>query len=279
MSRSRTTLPGEIIFEGTGIHSGRASSVKISPHNEGQGITFAFGTRQYCITEAQADGSMRSTSLLFPGGERVGTVEHLLSAIAGLGLDDVLITVCGDEIPIMDGSPLPFAEAINTRGLREFDSEYVVCSLSVPVCVNLKKSQIIALPSDELKITYVIDYPDSPIGTEMMDIVVTPENFMSQIAPARTFCLAKEAEAIRASGFGLGGGEDNVLIIRDKDPAGGRYRVNRECAAHKAADLLGDIMLAGFTAFAHYICVRGGHALHIKLADRIKRIILKNSGR
>ena len=278
MFRGRTTLLGEIVFEGKGIHTGRASSVKISPSIEGEGITFAFGARRYGIAEAQADGSMRSTSLIFPGGERVRTVEHILSAIVGFGLDDVLITPSGEEMPILDGSPLAFAEAINSRGLREFDSEYVTSSLDAPVCVDLKKSQIAALPSDELRITYVIDYPDSPIGTEMIDVTVTRESFMSQIAPARTFCLAREAEAIRASGFGLGGDEDNALIIGDDDPRGG-YRVNRECAAHKAADLLGDMALPGFVTRAHYICVRGGHALHIKLADRIKRSVLMNSGR
>jgi len=278
MFRGRTTLLGEITFEGTGIHSGRASSVKISPHIEGQGITFAFGARRYGVAEAYADGSMRSTSLIFPGGELVRTVEHILSAIAGLGLDDVLITPRGEEMPIMDGSPLPFAEAINSRGLREFDSEYVTSSLDVPVCVDFQKSQIIALPSDEIRITYVIDYPDSSIGTEMIDVAVTPENFMSQIAPARTFCLAREAEAIQASGFGLGGSPDNTLIIGDGDPRGG-YRVDCECAAHKAADLLGDMALLGFVPRANYICIRGGHALHIKLADRLKRNVLINSGR
>ena len=277
MPRRRTTLREEIIFEGKGIHTGRASSVKISPHIEGQGITFAFGTKRYCIAEAYADGSMRSTALLFPGGERVRTVEHILSAIAGLGLDDVLITPRGEEMPIMDGSPLAFAEKINSRGLREFDSEYATCRLDAPVCVDLIKSQIFALPSDELRITYVIDYPDSPIGTEMIDAAVTGESFMSRIAPARTFCLAREAEAIRASGFGLGGAADNVLIIGDGDPRG-EYRVECECAAHKAADLLGDMALLGFVPCAHYICVRGGHALHIKLADRLKRSVLKYRG-
>ena len=278
MLRGRTTLLGEISFEGKGIHSGRASSVKISPHTEGQGITFAFDSKRYAIAEADADGSMRSTSLIFPGGERVGTVEHVLSAIAGLGLDDVLITPYGEEMPIMDGSPLPFAEAISSRGLREFGSEYAAYLIDAPVCVDLKKSQIVALPSEELKITYVIDFPDSSIGTEMVDIVVTPENFMSQVAPARTFCLAREAEQLQASGFGLGGSLDNVLVIGDDCPRSS-YRVVRECAAHKAADLLGDMTLLGFVPQAHYICVRGGHPIHLKLVSRLKRIILKNSGR
>jgi len=278
MPRNRTTLREEIVFEGRGIHSGCASSVKISPHEEGQGITFAFKARQYGIAEAYADGSMRSTSLTFPGDERIRTVEHILSAIVGLGLDDVLITADGEEMPIMDGSPLPFAEAINSLGLREFDSEYVMRDLDVPICVDWGESSIVTVPSDEIRITYVIDYPDSPIGTEMKSIVVTREAYVSEIAPARTFCLAREALELRKAGFGLGGGLDNVLIIGEDGPPGS-YRVSHECAAHKAADLLGDIALAGFVPRAHYICVRGGHALHMKLVDRIKRNVLKNSWR
>ncbi|MCL2683622.1 MAG: UDP-3-O-acyl-N-acetylglucosamine deacetylase [Synergistaceae bacterium] len=273
MFRNRTTLREEITFEGKGIHSGRLSSIRISPHKEGQGITFAFGERRYSIAEASSDGSKRSTSLIFPGGERVRTVEHILSAIVGSGLDDVLITAYGEETPIMDGSPLPFAEAIISRGLSEFDSEYVPRTLDVPICVDWGESSIVALPSNEIRITYVIDYPDSPIGTEMKSIVVTEENYMSEIAPARTFCLAREAVELRKAGFGLGGGEDNVLIIGEDGPRAG-YRVNCECAAHKAADLLGDLTLAGFVPHAHYICVRGGHALHLRLADRVKRNVL-----
>jgi len=278
MFRNRTTLCDEIVFEGKGIHSGRASSLRLSPYEEGQGIVFAFGANRYGIAEARADGSKRNTSLIFPEGERVATVEHLLSAIAGLGLDDALITVCGEEVPIMDGSPLPFAEAIIARGTRNFESEYIARYLDAPLCVDWRESSITALPSDEMRVTYVIDYPDSPIGTEMKSITVTPENYFSEIAPARTFCLAREVKELWEAGLGLGGGEDNVLVIGDGNPSG-RYRVSRECAAHKAADLLGDLTLAGFVPQAHYVCVRGGHSLHIKLADRIKRIAPKKTGR
>jgi UDP-3-O-[3-hydroxymyristoyl] N-acetylglucosamine deacetylase len=277
MPRKRATLRDEIAFDGRGIHSGERSSVRITPHVEGLGITFAFGTNRYGVSEAATDGSRRSTSLVFPGGERVRTVEHLLAAIAGLGLDDVLITTNGEELPIMDGSPLPFAEGIMSAGLREFDSPYAAPELSAPICVDAGNASIVALPSGELRVTYVIDYPGSAIGTEMKDIVLTQESFMSEVAPARTFCLAREAQELLKSGFGLGGGAGNVLVVGDDGlPA---YRVANECAAHKAADLLGDLVTAGTVARAHYICVRGGHSLHTKLAGRIKRSVLANIGR
>jgi UDP-3-O-[3-hydroxymyristoyl] N-acetylglucosamine deacetylase len=238
--------------------------------DEGSGINFAFATGCYPVSDAIIDGSMRCTSLMFPGGERVGTVEHLMSAVAGVGLDDVLITPDGEELPIMDGSPLPFARAMTSEGFRESGEPYATPALAAPLCVDFGASSVAAVPSDELRLTYVIDYPGSAIGTEMKDAVLSGETFISELAPARTFCLRREVDALLASGRGLGGGAGNVLVVEDGEPPS--YRVDRECAAHKAADLLGDLMTAGFVARAHYICVRGGHALHAKLVDRIRRI-------
>jgi UDP-3-O-[3-hydroxymyristoyl] N-acetylglucosamine deacetylase len=275
--RKRATLRGEVVFEGRGIHSGELSAVTVAPYGEGRGIAFSFGAKEYSVSEAAVDGSMRSTTLVFPGGERVRTTEHLLAAIAGVGLDDVLIAPRGEELPILDGSALPFAEAIISRGFREFESQYRPPSLSSPICLEIGVSFIAALPSDELKVTYVVDYPDYGMGPEIKDIAVTPENFVAEIAPARTFCFAAEAAALRKNGFGLGGDRDNVLIIGDGG-SHGRYRVPSECASHKIADLLGDIALAGSVTRAHYVCVCGGHKLHAKMADRVKRS-LSNSGR
>jgi UDP-3-O-[3-hydroxymyristoyl] N-acetylglucosamine deacetylase len=278
MARARTTILEELSFDGVGIHSGTRSSVRLLPSDEGRGIAFAFGDKIYGVAEAEPDGSKRSTSLVFPGGERVRTVEHLLAAMAGVELSDALVIPDGEELPIMDGSPLPFAEAIMSAGLREFGSLPAAPSVAAPICVDWGASSIAALPSDELRLTYVIDYPGEAVGTEMKDVVMTRDVFMAEIAPARTFCMAGEAEALRRSGYGLGGNAGNVLVMDDEAPRSG-YRVSRECAAHKAADLLGDLAASGCVPRAHYICVSGGHALHAKLVERIKRSVLKNSGR
>ncbi|MDR0764379.1 MAG: UDP-3-O-acyl-N-acetylglucosamine deacetylase [Synergistaceae bacterium] len=270
-SRRRRTLAGETVFEGKGIHSGEPSAVRISPNERGRGIEFSFGKKRYGVSLAKPDGSGRNTALAFPGGERVSTAEHILSAIAGVGLDDALITPLGGEFPIMDGSPLPFARAMTSIGFEETGENYEPPALASPLFAEHGPSFLAALPSDTLSVTYVIDYPESPVGTEMKNIGVTPETYMEELAPARTFCLESEIRELLGAGFGLGGDTGNVLVIGDREP---EYRVRSECAAHKAADLLGDLLLAGFVPTARYICLRGGHSLHLKLVDRIKNGIL-----
>jgi UDP-3-O-[3-hydroxymyristoyl] N-acetylglucosamine deacetylase len=217
--------------------------------------------------------------LTFPGGGSVRTVEHLLAAIAGVGLDDAVIAPEGPEIPILDGSAFLFASAMIEGGVVETDIPYNPAYLSSPICVCDGPSSVCAIPSEEFRITYVIDYPGSAIGTEMKDVLVTEETFMSEIAPARTFCLESEADSLREAGLALGGSLENTLVIGAGGPLGSGYRVERECAAHKIADFMGDMACAGFTANARYICVRAGHRLHSRLMDRIAKSALNNSGR
>lgn len=272
MSRNRRTLARELLFEGTGLHSGAASSVKLSPLQEGRGIVFVFPGGRYAATEAYRDDSPRSTTIVFPGGERIQTVEHLLSAIAGMGLDDVAVLAEGPEIPILDGSARVFAERIREAGFRDRQEIYVEPALSAPICIETDSASICALPAERLRITYVIDYPGTPVGTEMKDIAVDAARYLQEIAPARTFGFVSELEALRAAGLAKGGDLENALIIGPDGPLNSvGYNVDRECAAHKVLDLLGDLALAGDIPRAHYICICGGHRLHAKLTDRIGR--------
>ncbi|MDR1915915.1 MAG: UDP-3-O-acyl-N-acetylglucosamine deacetylase [Synergistaceae bacterium] len=277
MIRNRRTIGGELLFDGIGIHSGERSSVRMAPLSDGHGVRFTFGGRSYGIEDAQSVDSRRNTEVLFPDGTVLRTVEHLLAAIAGVGLDDVLIEVDGTEIPILDGSALPFAQGILEMGFADKGDEYIPRSITAPVCIDSGKSSIVAIPSEELRITYVIDYPGTAIGTEMKDVLITTETFLSDIAPARTFGLLSEVEALQKSGLGLGGDLENVIIIGEDGPLNTvGYKIKSECAAHKITDLLGDLALVGTILCAHYICVCGGHWLHSKLALRLKRLIEAN---
>jgi UDP-3-O-[3-hydroxymyristoyl] N-acetylglucosamine deacetylase len=154
-------------------------------------------------------------------------------------------------------------------GFEETGGNYEPPALESPLFAENGLSSLAALPADTLSVTYVVDYPGSPVGTELKDICVTPETYMKELAPARTFCMKSEISELLRAGLGLGGGAGNVLVIGDRKP---EYRVLSECAAHKAADLLGDLLLVGFVPTARYICLRGGHSLHLKLVDRIKRV-------
>ncbi|MDR3254184.1 MAG: UDP-3-O-acyl-N-acetylglucosamine deacetylase [Synergistaceae bacterium] len=266
---SRSTLGASYVFEGIGVHSGERSSVRVSPLAEDAGICFAFGDTRFSIRDARYAETRRRTSIAFPGGQILGTVEHLLASLVGLGIDDALIEARpGSEIPILDGSALPFAERF-AEDVTEKNEPAKFTDLPAPVCVEDGASSLVALPSRELRIIYVIDYPGTSVGTEMKDVTITPESFMRDVAPARTFGLESEVEALRLAGLARGASADNAITIdsRSGKPA---YRLENECAAHKILDLLGDSALAGSPIRAHYICVRGGHDLHSRLVNRLR---------
>jgi UDP-3-O-[3-hydroxymyristoyl] N-acetylglucosamine deacetylase len=267
--RRRKTTARALKFEGIGIHSGERASVGILPLPDDRGIRFSFGGQVYSIAEARHAETRRRTTIAFPGGETLGTVEHLLAALVGMGIDDTLIEAKpGSEIPILDGSALPFARDIAEVTVEKDEPAYPI-DLPVPVCIDGGASSVVALPSGELRVTYVIDYPGT-LGTEMKDVSITPESFLRDVAPARTFGLASEAEALRSAGLAKGASEDNAIIIENIMSHKASYRLDRECAAHKILDLLGDLALAGTTIRAHYICVRGGHDLHSRLVNRLR---------
>lgn len=270
-----STLAREIRFAGRGIHTGADASVRVLP-SDGGGIAFLTTDGARSITEAGRQESARNTTLRFSDGTSVMTVEHLLSALVGMGVDDAVIEIDGPEAPILDGSAMPYVEAIAAAGLTGPRRE--ACSrVVVPIVVDAYASMIQAIPSDDLRITYVVDYPGTAIGTVMKSVVITPETYSRELAPARTFALFSEVEAMRSSGLAMGGSLENALVVGPHGPMDGRpLRVDAEYAAHKAMDLLGDLALLGEIPTAHYLCIRGGHALHARLVSKLRHLCVKH---
>ncbi len=274
--RNRRTIARPVEFSGVGIHSGKTAKVRVSPAPEGGGIRFRFGANCYGIEEAIASDTRRKTGLAFPDGSCVYTVEHLLAALVGVEIDDALIEIEGEEVPVLDGSALPFATELTGAGVRESSGETSPRVLFAPVAIDSGRASIVAMPSDVVRITYVIDYSGTAIGTQIKDVVLTRESFVSEIAPARTFGLRSEVEALHREGLGLGGNLDNVVIIGEDGPLNTvGYRLEQECVSHKILDLMGDLALLGFPVTAHYICICGGHDIHAKLVDRLKSVFIK----
>lgn len=276
-ARNRRTIAKQVRFTGIGIHSGKETAATISPQPRGGGICFRFGGECFGIQDAVLCDTRRKTGLSFGDGRIVYTVEHLLGALAGLGVDDAEIEIEGGEAPILDGSALPYAEKLLEAGLIGRDEEFACRRLYAPIAIDEGRASIIAVPSDVTRLTYVIDYPDTAIGVQIKDVVLTRESFMSEIAPARTFGLCSEVDALHKEGLGLGGNLDNVVIIGDDGPLNTvGYRLDRECVSHKILDLLGDLALLGSPVVAHYICIRCGHELHSRLVDRMKSVFAQN---
>ncbi|MDR0616245.1 MAG: UDP-3-O-acyl-N-acetylglucosamine deacetylase [Synergistaceae bacterium] len=277
MTLKRRTIKKTAAFEGIGIHSGHSASVTVLPLWDGTGIRFRFGGDIHPITDARPCEALRSTSIAFPGGQRLRTVEHLLGALAGLSISDAIIEAqSGTEFPILDGSALPYVTGLTEAGIAEKDVPADVKVVIAPICVAHGASSVTAIPSETLRVTYMIDYPGTAIGTAIKDAVITPESFAKEVAPARTFALMSEVEHLRKAGLAAGGTLANTLVFGENGPLNDPpSRMDGECAAHKILDLLGDLALNGNIPTAHYICVRGGHRLHLGLAARLAASAIK----
>ena len=221
---SARTLRKEVQLEGAGIHSGQKVRLKVLPATNRQGITFRRtdipGSAPLSLTDLYNDGPAFRTALKKDQAE-VHTIEHILSAFAGLGVSDASVEVDGPEIPALDGSALPFVQALNDVGLSDMDASnapvepYVI---TAPVSASEGLAQITAVPYPQgLKITYTLDYPSEPLAQGTHSITLDEGDaariYEQEIAPARTFCLRKEAEMLLAAGFGKGAGTHNTLVL------------------------------------------------------------------
>ncbi|MDO5563121.1 MAG: UDP-3-O-acyl-N-acetylglucosamine deacetylase [Synergistaceae bacterium] len=267
------TLSNEIALSGVGLHSGVQSTVRLLP-SDTYGITFKTKNGSYRISSAEIEEDSRLTGFRLPDGTPVRTAEHLLASIVGMELDAVAIVLEGEEVPILDGSSHIFASEIDIAGCSEISGAEKHIALSSPIVIDAGAGKSIsAAPSKEFQITYVIDYPNTPIGTQKADYTINRENFLNVISKARTFGLTYEFDYLKKYDLAKGGSLDNALVFdNDKLLNEGGLRFPLECVTHKVIDLLGDLALAGSVPVARYIAVCAGHGVHRKLVERFRRI-------
>ena len=272
---TRRTLKSELFFSGVGLHSGKKVALRLLPAQSGEGYGVLFGEDCFQLQRARRSGDGRGTLLNF-GPHRLMTVEHVLGTLRGLGIDDVTLRPEGEEVPLLDGGALPFCRAILEAGLAETPGDPNPIAVSAPLAVlsDDEKKQTLALPSDRLRFTYVIEYGDNAIATQMATVTPTPENFAEELGQCRTFCLYEEVEQMRALGLGLGGTVETALIVKGKEllTPGGLRRPD-EFVRHKILDMMGDLALLGRPVIGHFIGIRAGHAMHLKLVERLFREI------
>jgi UDP-3-O-acyl N-acetylglucosamine deacetylase len=269
------SITSEVELSGVGLHSGQTVHVRLRPALPGTGLIFVrtelLGPPRLGLADLWAQGPAFRTTLK-RGPAEVHTVEHLLSAAAGLGLTDLQVDLDGAELPGMDGSALPFAEALKRAGPVDLvGSEVEVVQPARPVTVEDGQTRITLEPwPGGLRIMYHLFYPDEPLAQGTYSLVVTPESYLAEIAPARTFCLRQEAEALRAAGFGKGAGTHNTLVLDHGKVLNQTLRFPDEPVRHKISDLLGDLHLLGRPVRGSMVAERTGHrqnrALVAKLA-------------
>lgn len=268
------TLAKELTFTGIGLHSGKDASVTLCPYGK-QGIYFENENGISSITEAELAEDSRLTAFRLPNGVVVRTGEHMLGAIVGIGLDSVLIKNKFEEIPILDGSAANFVEEIKDNIIDDgIAVKKLFISSAVSAMEQNGKRFVIALPSETLRITYTIDYSDTPIGTQTVTYDVTQENFINVICKSRTFGLTREFEFLKKHGLARGGSLENAMVFDEIGLMGGQeFRFPLECVTHKVIDLLGDLALLGKVPVGHYIAHCAGHSTHGLLKGKLLKIL------
>ena len=204
----------------------------------------------------------RCTSLR-AGDAEVNSVEHLLSALAGMGVDNLRIDIDAPECPALDGSALPYVQILQQAEIIQQDAPRVPIELADPFAAYDEDKQLILLPADSFQVSLVYDHPKLP--AQVATLTIDPETYVNEIAPARSFCFADEIELLRGQGIGKGASYDNVLVIEDDGSTSNELRFANEFVRHKMLDLIGDLYLVGKLPQAQVVALKSGHTLHAQL--------------
>ncbi len=266
----QTTLKAAVHFAGISLHKGCYAQVWVMPAPAHTGFVFeridlplpaARRTIRVC-PDAWVESAL-CTSLANPWGVSVSTVEHLLAALAGCGVHNALIRLDGPEVPILDGSALPFVRAFHAVGLKPLDVPIRAIRVDKAVEVARGDARARLEPAPRLEISFAIDFPDTPaIGRQSKTLALCNGAFVHELASSRTFCRRGDVDTMRARGLALGGSYDNAIVVEGAKvltPGGLRYK--DEPVRHKMLDALGDLAVAGAPIVGHYVGLKAGHAL------------------
>lgn len=264
----QTTIKSPVSFSGYGLHSGHRANVTIRPATAEHGIWFArtdiaLGDR---MVPARWNAVLRSplcTKIQNTSGLQVSTVEHIMAALAGCGIHNALIEIDGPEVPILDGSSVPFVRGIMQRGLRQLNAPVRALEILKEVSVTDGQASASLAPAETLRIDFEIDFEDAAIGHQQKSLVMNNGTFARELCDSRTFCRQADVDTMRANGLALGGnsGENAVVFSGDEVLSPGGLRYADEPVRHKMLDALGDLALAGAPLIGHYKGVRAGHSL------------------
>jgi len=306
MYTKKRTIGRDASLTGIGLHTGETCTITFKPAAADHGIKF----RRIALPQSEpipADidhviDISRGTTIGI-GEAKVYTVEHALAALTGLGIDNVLIEMSGPEPPVGDGSALPFVEVLQEAGLVDFDEDKSFLEIDTPMSYSEpeRRVDIVVLPSDEFRITFMIDFANPALGTQYTSLVDLEQEFAEEFAPARTFCFLSEVEMLKNQGLIKGGSLDNAMVIYDLQE--GQVAVDRirtalgingeafvgrtgiindlplrfynEPVRHKALDLIGDLTLIGVPIKGHVLAGRSGHKANVALVKKLRSLYQK----
>jgi UDP-3-O-[3-hydroxymyristoyl] N-acetylglucosamine deacetylase/3-hydroxyacyl-[acyl-carrier-protein] dehydratase len=307
MNKKQRTIKAEITVSGTGLHTGKSVNMTFRPAPENHGYKFRrIDLEGSPVVEADVDNvTDTSRGTISQNGATVNTVEHVLAALVGLEIDNVLIDLDGPETPIMDGSSIQFVDAILETGFKEqeADREYYHIPYNIHYSEPDRKVEMVAMPLDDYRFTCMVDYNSPVLGSQHASISTISE-FKKEIASCRTFCFLHELEMLLKHDLIKGGDLNNAIVVVDKEinaeemdhlaklfkrkdidvaPQGIlnniELRHQNEPARHKLLDMIGDLALVGVPLKGHIMAARPGHAANVAFAKKIKALIKKERGR
>jgi len=265
--RKQRTLREPIKAAGIGLHTGKKVEIQLDPADVNHGVVFYRADKDVYI-EAKSENVVDTTlaTTLGKDGAVIKTVEHLLSALYGLHVDNVLITIWGDEVPIMDGSSAPWVYLIKTAGIVEQNAYKKDIIIKKPIKIKEDGKFVALLPSRNFEIHYSIHFENTFIGKQKIALVVNEHTFVKEISKARTFGFVKDIEYLQANNLALGGSLDNAIVVDEygiinEDP----LRYEDEFVRHKVLDAIGDLSIIGYDIKAKYLAYKSGHDLNRKL--------------
>ena len=270
----QTTLAQTVSCSGIGLHKGEMVNLVLRPAEAGTGVMFRRtdidgGLSREAILEAKYDkviGTMLGTVIANESGAAVSTIEHLMAALAGCGVDNVIVEVDAAEVPVMDGSSMAFVDLIETAGLKKLDSPRKVIRIKKPVYLEDGMKKAALLPSDGFSVSVEIDFDNKVIGQQTCDFEMTEGSFKRELCDCRTFGFLKDIQFMHENGLGLGGSLDNAIVL-DGDEVLNEDGLRRadEFVRHKVLDAIGDLYLAGYSIQGRFEGVRSGHDINNKL--------------
>jgi UDP-3-O-[3-hydroxymyristoyl] N-acetylglucosamine deacetylase len=266
---AQRTLRRQISCAGIGLHSGHKVTLTLKPAPADTGIVFR---RTDVGIEIPATvkhvSAVHYATVLGRDGATVETVEHLLAALVSVGVDNVVVELTHNEVPIMDGSAAPFLFLVQEAGIKRLAAPRRYMKILRPVQVANSDKRIAIYPSDHFKVSYTISFDHPVLRHQSRTERITEHSFAESIAPARTFGFLKDVEALRQNGLALGGSLENAIVIGDAGVLNA-LRFEDEFVRHKILDVVGDLALVGHPIVGHVVVHRGGHALHTALAAQL----------
>ncbi len=275
MADQQKTIAKEFSLSGRGLHTGLPVKIVLKPAPENSGIIFirmdlpGQPRIKVGVDTIRLDSGMPRCTTIGTGNIFIHTVEHLMSALGGLEIDNVIVETDAAELPLLDGSSLEFLKAIKNAGIAEQNVPRKWIEVKEPVVVSRGDVSIVALPDPGYRVSYLLDYPHPLMRSQYYAATVTPDIFEREIAPCRTFCLEAEAQELRKQNLGLGATYENTIVVGEKGVIDNTLRFTDEFARHKALDLIGDLYLAGQPIRANISATKSGHNLNLELLKKI----------